>query len=160
MEEKEIKYNSITYGQLTEEELFKVISEYVADDMDYLITVGTDSQSYSRTKVVTVIAIHRVGKGGIFFHSTEYMPHMENVRLKVYNETYRSIELTKRLTAYLYDKGLDFDIVIHVDIGRSKRGKTAELIHEIMGWVTAEGFKAEHKPDSYTASCIADRLSK
>lgn len=158
----EKKYHSITHGTLTEQGVYEQIEKDLIEHpgSDYLITVGTDSQTYSKTKIVTVIALHQVGKGGKFFYSVEYLAPIHNIRQKVYDETARSIELSKRMTDYLYEHDLDFDIVIHVDIGRSRKGKTAELIQEIMGWVNAEGFVCHHKPDSYTASTIADRISK
>jgi hypothetical protein len=158
----DIFYNSITHGRLTEQEMFDIISNTLSTypDEDFVVTIGTDSQTYSRTRVITVIAIHRVGKGGFFFYTAEHLKPIDNLRIKVYNETYRSIETAKRLNEHLFNKGLDYDIIVHLDIGRSKKGKTAELIAELMGWVKGEGFESEIKPNSYAASCIADRLSK
>lgn len=155
-------FNSITHGILTEAQVFEqIIKDLITNkDDEYLITVGTDSQTYSRMKIVTVIAVHRVGKGGKFFYFTEYLNRPNSVREKLYEETQRSIELSKRLTEYLYSHEMDFEIIIHVDMGNSKKGKTYELINEIMGWITAEGFIGKYKPDSNTASEIADRLSK
>lgn len=157
----ELYYKSITYGNLTEDQMFDIIKEMVSDiDSEYVITIGTDSQTYSRTKVITVIAIHRVGKGGIFFYSTEHLKPISNLRVKIYNETLRSLELAKRLNESLFDADLDYDIFVHLDVGRSKKGKTHEMIQELMGWVSSEGFVPEIKPNSYAASCIADRISK
>ena len=158
----EKKYHSITHGTMDELGVFEQIEKDLIEnpDSDYLITVGTDSQTYSKTKIVTVICLHKIGKGGKFFYSVEYLPPIHNIRQKVYDETNRSIELAKRMTEHLYENDLDFDIVIHVDIGKSKKGKTADLIQEIMGWVTASGFECHHKPDSWTASSVADRISK
>ena len=42
----------------------------------------------------------------------------------------------------------------------SEKGKTRELIPELVGWVKASGYEAETKPESFVASCVADRLSK
>jgi len=158
----ERKYHSITHGVLTQQEVFEQIEKDIVEnpDNDYLITVGTDSQTYSKTKIVTVICLQNVGHGGKFFHYTDYTKPIDNIRVKVYNETYRSLELSKEMTEYLYANDLDFDIVIHVDIGKSRRGKTHTMINEIMGWVTAEGFECHHKPNSYVASSIADKISK
>lgn len=157
----ELMYNSITYGKLTELQMFDIIKKTISDkNNDYVITIGTDSQTYSRTKVISVIAIHKVGKGGIFFYTEEHLSPIESIRVKIYNETYRSLELAKRLNESLFEADLDYDIFVHLDIGRSKKGKTADLIQELMGWVSAEGFMPEVKPNSYAASCIADRISK
>lgn len=155
-------FNSITYGRLRKDEAFNKIAEEIQlnKDDEYVISVGTDSQTYAQMKIVTVIAIHRVGKGGKFFYYTEYLDRPNSVRDKLYIETQKSLDISKELTEFLYNRGLDFNIIIHVDMGDSKKGKTYELINEIMGWITAEGFVGKYKPDSNTASEIADRLSK
>jgi len=122
--------------------------------------VGTDSQTYSKTKIVSVIALLRVGKGGKYFAHVQRTKHIENIRVKIYNETMRSLDLSKRLMYFLFENELDYDVEIHLDIGNSKKGKTHMLINEITGWVTAEGFVCYHKPKSFVASTIADRVSK
>jgi predicted RNase H-related nuclease YkuK (DUF458 family) len=160
MQEKMFK--SITHGKLTKQQVFEQILKDLTFDLDqeYVLSIGTDSQTYSGMKIVTVIAVHKVGKGGKFFYYEEYLPRPNSIREKLYEETQRSLELGKQLTEFLYQNELDFEIMIHVDMGNSKKGKTYELINEIMGWITAEGFVGVYKPDSNTASEIADRLSK
>ena len=49
---------------------------------------------------------------------------------------------------------------IHVDAGRSEKGKTKELIPELVGWIKSCGYDCEVKPDSFVASSIADKISK
>lgn len=155
-------FNSITHGRLTKEETFNRILYEINKNFndEYAISVGTDSQTYGRTKIVTVIAIHRIGKGGKFFYYIEYIDRMIDIRHKIYTETQRSIDLGKELTEFLFEHDKMFEITIHVDMGESKKGKTYNLIREIMGWITAEGFEGAYKPNSNTASEIADRLSK
>lgn len=157
-----MNYKSITYGKLTEEEVLQKIAQEIVSfpDDEFVLTVGTDSHSHSQTKIVSVIALHRVGSGGKFFYSTEYLKRIDDVRHKVYQETMRSVEMAKRVTEFLFDNDLDLSVVIHVDIGESKKGKTYNLIKEISGWVLAEGFEIRYKPESSTASTIADRLTK
>lgn len=156
-------YNSITHGKLSEQEVFEQIAHDLRrfPDEQFKIIVGTDSQTYSRTKVVSVIAIWHVGNGGKYFSHVERIKPIDNLRVKIYNETLRSLDLSKRLLNFLFERELDYDVEIHLDIGDNKRkGKTHELIGEITGWVTAEGFHCYHKPKSFVASTIADRISK
>jgi uncharacterized protein len=155
-------FKSITHGRLTKSEVFQQILKDLSDhkNQEYLLSIGTDSQTYSGMKIVTVIAVHKVGKGGKFFYYEEYLPRPNSIREKLYEETQRSLILGKELTEFLYENEMDFEIFIHVDMGESKKGKTYDLIREIMGWITAEGFVGVYKPDSNTASEIADRLSK
>jgi uncharacterized protein len=155
-------YNSITFGRLTEEEVLQKIAQEIAlfPNNEFVLTVGTDSHSHSKTKIVSVIALHRVGNGGKFFYSTEYLGRINDIRYKVYQETLRSIDMAKRITEFLIETELNLSVVIHVDIGENKKGKTYNLIKEISGWVQAEGFEIRYKPESSTASTIADRLTK
>lgn len=160
--EKQIMFKSITHGRLTKEQVFNQILIDLANykDQEYIVSIGTDSQTYHKMKIVTVIAIHKIGKGGKFYYYEEFLSRPNSIREKLYQETQRSLDLGKELTEFLYENQLDFEIIIHVDMGNSKKGKTYELISEIMGWITAEGFVGQYKPDSNTASEIADRLSK
>lgn len=51
---------------------------------------------------------------------------------------------------------------IHIDAGYSEKGKTKDLIPELVGWVKGSISNCEVyvKPDSYVASGIADKISK
>lgn len=146
-----------------------IITDYItkAPNSSYEITVGTDSQNHSKTKMVEVIAIHRVGDGGIFFYRTEYIRKIKVLKEKIVEETSRSLENATGLVDNIGVKLIDYDIdideldihfQIHCDIG--KYGKTSQLISEITSWVEAAGYEAVIKPDSYTASGIANKISK
>ena len=135
-------------------DIAKTIFEYIMSDMDdsYEITVGTDSQNFDRTKMVEVIAIHKKGKGGIYFYNIEFIRS-----LYVANDLLDSlVEIFLENDMLLDD--LDVSFQIHCDIGRA--GKTSVLIKEIVSWVTSQGYVCLIKPDSYAASEIADRYSK
>lgn len=155
-------YRSITHGPLTEEQVFEQLKKDIGrhPNDEFKIIVGTDSQTYSKTKVVSVVALWRVGKGGKYFAHVDKMKQINNVRVKIYNETMRSLDLAKRLVEFLFENELYYDVDIHLDIGNNKKGKTHMLINEITGWVTSEGFTCYHKPKSFVASTIADRISK
>ena len=151
------------------EQMVDVITDYIAKEPNssYEITVGTDSQNHSKTKMVEVIAIHRVGDGGIFFYRTEYIRKIKVLKEKIVEETSRSLEnatgLVDNIGVKLIDHDIDIDELdihfqIHCDIG--KYGKTSQLISEITSWVEAAGYEAVIKPDSYTASGIANKISK
>lgn len=128
--------------------------------------MGTDSQSYSETRIVTVIALQHIGKGGIFFYNLDIIPRIARVRDKLVRETQLSLDYTqqimdafdriKQVTGWDYESVLDFSI--HVDAG--KNGASSEVIPTIIGWVHAVGYAVLTKPESWVASCIADRISK
>lgn len=154
---------------VTYSKMMKLIADYISKDInqEYEITVGTDSQNHSRTKMVEVIAIHCVGHGGIFFYRTDFIRKIKSLKEKIFEETSRSLEnaqgLLDEVELFLLEKGIDIEELnvhfkIHCDIGHY--GKTSTLIKEIVSWVHSCGYEAVIKPDSYAASGIANKISK
>lgn len=164
----EIKHmNSPTYGKVDLEQIIKIIKNIVDSEPQYKynLFVGTDSQNFDSTKMVMVVALHKVGAGGIFFYKTFYVPKVKSIRKKLTIETQASLGLADKLIELFekeFDKtGFDYTKInfgIHVDIGTN--GKTNVLIPEITAWVKACGYECSIKPDSFTASSIANKYSK
>lgn len=157
---------SLSYGTVSVKEIAQIIKETTKEKQgNYKIIVGTDSQNRETTKVVTVIAVYNIGRGGFFFYDVHKTPKpIQNIRQKLMYETQMSIELADNLLNELElvsDNSFnytDIDYCIHVDAGYN--GETKALINELTSWVHACGYPCEIKPDSFTASSIADRLSK
>lgn len=158
---------SLTYGEVNIDEIAKIISEFVAnsDSDKFDIYVGTDSQNFSYTKMVLVIAVHCIGHGGIFFYEVKHVAKITSIKHKLMTETMMSIELADQLKAAferLYDKnGFDYTnmhMAIHVDA--SVDGKSGQVINDISNYVHAYGYEFSIKPDSYAASSIANKISK
>lgn len=130
------------------------------------IIIGTDSQNYSDTKIITVIAIVCEGHGGIYFYDITHIDKISDVRQKLYKETELSLSVADAILKIIEsdkqyeDMYSNTTFTIHVDAGKSIYGKTAELIPAIAGWIKSVGYEAEFKPDSFVSSTIADRLSK
>ena len=130
------------------------------------IIIGTDSQNFDVTKIVSVICVLAAGHGGIFFYRISRKPLIRDVRQKLHEETNDSLNLAEELVEALetdtkyQELFLNCPISIHVDAGNSDKGKTKALIPELVGWIKACGYAAETKPESFVASCVADRLSK
>lgn len=151
---------SITHGEVSYEKMFSLIKDYVLGDSSRLfhISVGTDSQNFDFTKVVMVVAVWKVGKGGIFFYDIKRVKKMTNIRQKILYETSMSLEMARRLSDKLEDENLNYEIDIHVDAGET--GPSSKIIPEIVGWVKACGFGCKTKPNSYASSSIANKYSK
>lgn len=152
---------SITYGEMSFSKVCEKIKEYTQQDSEseYIISIGTDSQSVDGyTKVVSVVAIVRKSKGGIFFYDIKKIKKIKNLRQKIFKETQYSIDLASKIMDYILEKEIRASLEVHVDIGH--QGDTKHLIKEIAGWVMALGFKCCLKPDSYTSSGIADKITK
>lgn len=152
-------FNSLTYGKVTKEQVFDFILKTVKNkNENYKIIVGTDSQNTYKTKMVIVICLIKEGKGGNFFYHICWMPKIKDLNTKIYTETEKSLEIARELNNFLFEHNSRAKVEIHVDIGRE--GKTGALIPSILGWISAEGFSAKIKDESYVASSIADRISK
>lgn len=163
-------FKSQTYGKLELQEIpakilifFNKMKEY---DTPMQVVVGTDSQNFSDTKIVNVVAILSEGHGGIYFYQISHVAKIMDVRQKLYTETGMSLEIADALLKIFEENDVYSELyekttfTIHVDAGRSEKGKTKDLIPAIVGWIKAQGFECEVKPDSFVASTIADRISK
>ena len=160
---------SPTYGELMMSGVADCIKDYYnrmkSYDTGIHITIGTDSQNFDYTKEVNVIAVVCEGHGGIFFYKISARDRISDVRLKLRTETGDSLLIADELLSVLeqpfYENiFLNTTFSIHIDAGCSDRGKTKELISELTGWVKGLGYEPVIKPDSYTASGIADKISK
>lgn len=134
-------------------------------DVPVYIIIGTDSQNFSDTKMVSVIAVVAEGHGGIFFYEISHVNLIHNVSVKLQTETAASLTLAQRLVDRL-EQDVKYEALFmncplsHVDAGNSDKGKTKMLIPELVGWIKASGYDVKVKPDSFVASSIADRISK
>lgn len=163
-------FRSQTYGNIEIENIPEKIRIYYEQmkkfDSSFKIIVGTDSQNFSDTKMVTVIAVICEGHGGIFFYEITRQPIIRDVRTKLHVETNESLRIATKLVGLMEDNKeyeevyLNSTFSIHVDAGKSDKGKTKELIPELLGWIKSCGYDCEVKPDSYVASSIADKISK
>ena len=130
------------------------------------IIIGTDSQNFSDTKMVSVVAMICERHGGIFFYEITHQDLIRNIKQKLQTETAESLTLAGKLIDLMEkdEKYLSMYteclFAIHVDAGNSEKGKTKMLIPELVGWVRACGYNVKTKPESFVASSIADRLSK
>lgn len=116
---------------------------------------------------VNVIAVICEGHGGIFFYKINNRDRILDVRTKLQMETGDSLEIADKLIHLLeaeeYEEVfLNTTFSIHIDAGYSEKGKTKDLIPELVGWVKGSISNCEVyvKPDSYVASGIADKISK
>ena len=165
-----VMFKSPTYGKLGIDQIPDKILMFYNDHLKFesqmQIIIGTDSQNFDKTKVVSVVAVICEGHGGIFFYEITHQPLIRDVRTKLHVETNDSLRVAESLVETMEnDKKfeemyLSCPIAIHVDAGNSRNGKTRELIPELVGWIKACGYDCSVKPDSFVASTIADRLSK
>lgn len=164
-------FQSITHGVLKIEEIIFLIKEFLEEEpnAEYSLVIGTDSHERNNVKrqngdgktinVVTAILIHRKGFGGKYFWIRKDVKNIHTLRDKIYSETLTSLNFATSFVPLLR-KGLNghspnYNLEIHVDVG--EHGDTREMIKEVVGMVTGNGFVAKTKPEAYGASYVADK---
>lgn len=159
------KVISPTHGEITLLQTALLIKDFIELDPDgkYAIYIGSDSQNTYYTKMVTVIAVHKLGRGGQYFYEISKYDKIRDIRTKLYTETQLSLEMTDRLFEEFHKIGFEYDapniaFCIHIDAGNA--GPSGAVIPEVVGYVHSMGYDCEVKPSSPIASCIADRISK
>lgn len=160
MDIQDMLFKSPSKGFINIEEVKKTIIEYISvhPSDKYNITIGTDSQTDTETRMVLVICVCREGKGGIFFTHKEILKPISDLRSKIYNETSMSLSVADIIRQVVHNTGANYSFSVHADIG--KNGPTKVLINEIVGWIEASGYNCKIKPDSYAASTVANKYSK
>jgi len=161
---KENTFINPTKGKLTVNQMVTELVGFMEEEPDYFyrLVVGTDSKSGKPGKArtlpfVSAIVIHRKGKGGRYFWQKRRIDKIASLRDKIYTETLLSIQLAEKIVPKLTKKlnGQRYKLEIHIDVGDV--GPTREMIKEVVGMVSGNGFTAKIKPDSYAASTVADK---
>lgn len=161
-------YQSITHGQLKIEEVISFIKSFLEEDSkaEYSLVIGTDSHEKSGPKngtktisLVTAILVHRKGTGGKYFWKRFTISNIHSLREKIYAETMGSLDFASTfvplLKKHLNGKMPEYNLEIHIDVG--EHGDTREMIKEVVGMVTGNGYVAKTKPEAYGASYVADK---
>ncbi|HKC14846.1 MAG TPA: ribonuclease H-like YkuK family protein [Patescibacteria group bacterium] len=166
-------FNSATHGKVNVDEIISIIKDFLEEEpeFEYSLVIGTDShekkvadgplpQNGTRTiNLVTAVLIHRKGFGGKYFWIRHELPNIHNLREKIYAETLASLDFAisfvPLLKKSLNGKVLHYNLEIHVDVG--EHGDTRDMIKEVVGMVTGNGFVAKTKPQAYAASYVADK---
>lgn len=144
-----------SFGQIIDD-----IVDFVSEDENskYAIVVGTDSEQYkNNAEFVSVVTVHRVGKHGRYFWKR--MPPIKayDHHDRMLKEATFSLDLAQRVVDALRRRVSEhlYNFEIHLDIGQN--GPTKNMISEIVGMITGNGFIARIKPESYAANKVADR---
>ena len=132
------------------------------DDQDFTIAVGTDSQIIgSKFCFVSVISIHRKGKGGTYYFKQELSTppkHMiSNQKMRMFEEVTKSLEIAMLIRDL---KGIAPQVHIDASPEANTKSFTSKFSEQLKGYVVSSGFECLLKPDSYAANAIADKHTK
>lgn len=147
-------------------EVAQDIAEYINEDRQcrHSIIVGSDSAGVSTPDFITAIIVYRIGRGGRYFWKKNRADRpYPNIKTRVFQEVTLSLEAAQEILGALQElmeKGgkINYDFQIHIDVGQN--GPTREIVKEVVGMVKGNGFEAKIKPESYAASCVADKYAK
>ncbi|MBI2621681.1 MAG: ribonuclease H-like YkuK family protein [Candidatus Levybacteria bacterium] len=163
-----LKFENITHGVLTSEGVLEIIKNFLEEvpDGKYSLVIGTDSHekngsglSSKNISLVTAIIVHRRGFGGKYFWNKKHVSNIHSLREKIYAETMTSLDFAASFVPLL-KKNLNghsptYNLEIHIDVG--EHGDSRDMIKEVVGLVTGNGFVAKTKPEAYGASYVADK---
>jgi uncharacterized protein len=157
-------------GNLTLDEMIKEVFAYMKEspENEYEVIVGTDSPSSDKPFFPIAIVVLRTGSGGRFFlkkmhYPDSFLKRFANINWKnrILQEVYLSCELALSLKEKLEQEnklGLKYQFeYIHADVG--ERGKTKEMVKEVVGLIKGNGFEPKIKPYSFAATVVADRYT-
>lgn len=145
-------------GRIELKEVVEEIIRYIKDDPTarYKIIIGTDSEDHNGVDFVSAVVVLRLGRGGRYFWRRIREERKYVLRDRIYQEVLLSLKLAEEVIGLLRAKKfLEYDFEIHVDVGVN--GETKMMLAEVVGMVRGSGFEAKIKPESFGASCVADR---
>ncbi|MEK9176023.1 MAG: ribonuclease H-like YkuK family protein [Patescibacteria group bacterium] len=165
---EKIKFESITHGQLRVDLVIGIIKEFLEEfpNAEYSLVIGTDSHEITGStfknrdiSLVTAILVHRRGFGGRYFWNKQRANNIHSLREKIYAETLMSLDFAREFVPLLKKKlngdSPSYNLEIHIDVG--EHGDSRDMIKEVVGMVTGNGFVAKTKPEAYGASYVADK---
>lgn len=146
-----------TKGNINVSQVVEEILGYVEEkpERTYDIVVGCDSSSGEEPYFPVAVVVLRKGEGGRFFlKKVAYKDRkFYSWKTRIMEEVMLSCELALLLRESFGDRVR----YIHADIGES--GATKDMIKEVTGLIRGNGFEPKIKPESFAASCVADRYS-
>lgn len=118
------------------------------------VHIGTDSLQTTRfTQFVTVVVILTPRKGGRVAYRREVVPRITSLRERLLKEVWKSVDLGLQFSPVV--KG---DLTVHIDANPVVAHKSSQYVHELVGLVVGQGFKALIKPESWAATHTADHV--
>lgn len=159
--------NSLTHGEIKIIESVQLIRSFLEErpSSEYSLVIGTDSHERAANgdskiiSLVTAVLVHRKGYGGKYFWKRKNMPNIHSLREKIYAETLESLNFAlffvPLLRKELNGNSPLYNLEIHIDVG--EHGDTRDMIKEVVGMVTGNGFVAKTKPQAYGATYVADK---
>lgn len=156
------------WKRLTDENIESLSATIISDISKYRelhelrFYVGCDSQIHGKEIVYTkAIALRKVGHGALGYYSRqrEEVGRFKNHRERLFEETYRIVEVAKWLDDIILEHGYIVEQV-HADLNPSSDFLSNCVVSQCLGYIKAMGYTGVIKPDSWVSSKIADIKTK
>ncbi|WP_338452360.1 ribonuclease H-like YkuK family protein [Niallia oryzisoli] len=174
IERNELFQNS-QENKMTFEQAFERIIKFMNLDRNgnFRLMIGTDSQVHDKyTRFITGIVILNEGKGAWACIRKIVIPkRMKMLHERISKETSLTEEIVSMFTEERKNKMIDivlpniyrgasFTMEGHLDIGAGNRNKTRIFVAEMVERIESMGIEPKIKPNSFVASCYANRFTK
>jgi predicted RNase H-related nuclease YkuK (DUF458 family) len=158
--ERQLKDRHWFSGAQVEYDFYDILSQVLEEiDSGAELHVGTDSDPKGKQiSFVTVIALYHPGRGGKYFWSREKISKSEvpSLRKRLELETSHSLEIAQ----ILRDMYGDLNIAVHLDCNSDPSAGSSVCQKNLQSYVLGMGFRPVIKPESWAASCLADKKTK
>jgi predicted RNase H-related nuclease YkuK (DUF458 family) len=138
------------------DDVIDYIKNYISENSDVEILIGSDSQSYGNVQTTygVVIALYRNGKGAHVLCNREVLPIEWNLSKRLLNEVWKSIEIAE----YLKDNGLPKPKWIDIDLNPDPKYKSNSVLRQAVGMVEGMGYKVRYKQLGALSTYAANHL--
>lgn len=162
-------------NKMTFEQAFERIIKFMNLDRNgnFRLMIGTDSQVHDKyTRFITGIVILNEGKGAWACIRKIVIPkRMKMLHERISLETTLTEEIVSMFTEERKNKMIDivlpniyrgasFTMEGHLDIGAGNRNRTRIFVEEMVARIESMGIEPKIKPNSFVASCYANRFTK
>jgi len=140
------------------ENLKKYITDYMKNNPEVDIYIGTDSQRKKRRKVsyVTTICFRHPGDGVHIINHREFGKFTKDLFSKLWKEVELTVQTIDLIKDYIDQNKLTIDL----DLNSLKKWESNIAHDAAKGYITGLGYTVRTKPDGWAASRASNHLTK
>lgn len=160
-----MRWSTANRDLITFQEICNNISYIASQKHDHTIVVGADSQPITNGTILVVaicILSDCPGFERKFYYGRYKKEKFYDLYSRVAAETQLSINIATKLRDYTHLTNADLNISVHLDISSNlAKQKTSKYSNGLINLVKAYDINdVEVKPNSWAASCVADKYTK
>ncbi len=154
------KWHSASGEIVSVEDIIEDIKTANQNNQSSEIHIGTDSDPHGNKYAnATGIAIRFPGKGCRYYWTRTYLdPYTHSsLVIRLNAEVTQTIFIADALRRRIKNS---LPIVVHIDCNPDPKHSSGKYIKQLKSYAAGMGFEVVVKPDSWAASCIADKHAK